>query len=281
MSHQSSAFAEAIAGGAGVVVSNFDKVNFEHILMSYNTTTRALFGIQDDYLKDPNIPLHNRIEDCMGYIESGHLHRRIDAQVERLQRTHQHELSSLRSSLKQSEETVLQNTKHFKQVELELTKHCDEESSLRQQLQQTRTAYTSLRSELQLQENVEQSDIVQTLKDLNRAIDDLGRSVSEFLVDNHVRDLFRKNPTRVTSLHAQHLPELKRLLGHVDGASSLVASSSGVGMRIEDFFDYATRSLICRQLCGRIFDPFHPGVNAKVNNLMADMYHDIRHKGTC
>ncbi|KAF8594088.1 hypothetical protein BDV93DRAFT_183856 [Ceratobasidium sp. AG-I] len=249
--------------------------------MSYNSVECANLPIQVEHRKDPYIEIGPRIENHLGYTENESVQLRLEERIKELQCTNRQDLDTFRESLQQSEETVSRYSEHIQMLESELMNHRDERNLLRQQLQQAQADYTSLRSQLQLQENVEQSDIVQSLKDLNRAIDDLGRSVSSFLVDNYVRTLVKKDPIDATALDARHLPELKKLLGHIEGRSSLIASSSGVGMRVEDFFDYTIRSLLCRQLCKRIFYPFHPGVSTTLSDIMADMYHNVCRKGTC
>ncbi|KAG9091447.1 hypothetical protein FS749_016542, partial [Ceratobasidium sp. UAMH 11750] len=152
---------------------------------------------------------------------------------------------------------------------------------LRQQIQQAQGEHTSLRSRLQLQENTGLGGINKALADLNQGIDDVGRVTSQYLVDKHVQKAFDKNASNVTALDAHHLPELKVLLGHVDGRSSLVASwDHKVALPLSDFLDYAIRSLLCEHICERIFVPFHPAVNPSQSSALASMYHDIQQRET-
>lgn len=280
MAHPSSAFTHAIAGGATIVVSDSGPVNFKNLLKSYSAAKRYYLRIQSSYLKDPHIQVGTLIENCLGYTENERVKLRLEAQTTRVHYAHQEELNALRLSLRKSEEAVSQVSERLEQVQLDFTSQRNAEALLQQQLQRTQAEYASLRSQLQLHENVEQSDIVQALKGLNREIDDLGRSISEFLVDNYVRSSTATDPEEVTALHAQHLTELKRLLMHSDGYSSLVVSSTGAGMRIEDFFDYAIRALLCRHLCKRIFYPFHPGADPDYGDVLAEVYDGVRLKGS-
>ncbi|KAF8606753.1 hypothetical protein BDV93DRAFT_326088 [Ceratobasidium sp. AG-I] len=278
MAYPSSAFTQAIAGGATIAVPDSGQVNFRDILKPYSTAKRGHLLIQVNYINDPHTQVGALIESCLGYTENKSVQLRLEDRTNQMRHAHQEELSALRSSLRQSEEIVSQISERLQQVETDLMSQRDERILLQQQLQRTQTEYASLRSQLQLQENIEQSDIVQTLKDLNRHIDNLGRSISEFLVDNYVRTPAGTNPEEITALHAQHLPELKVLLGHSDRHSSLVNSSTGAGMRIEDFLDYAIRSLLCRHLCKRIFYPFHPGADPSHSDILEDIYDGVRLK---
>ncbi|KAG8738394.1 hypothetical protein FRC10_006940 [Ceratobasidium sp. 414] len=189
------------------------------------------------------------------------------------------ELRSVEVALKEKEAKVLELTNAHKRIEQLRESNGKEKRELRERLQQAENNYTSLRSQFQLQENIEKRDIVQTLKDLNRDTDDLGRSISAYLVDNYVQKRLGGVERNVTALDACHLPELEVLLGHVDGTSSLVASSNGAGMPVEDFLDYAIRSLLCKHLSEGIFDPFHPAADSSQNGVVAAMYDNVRRQG--
>ncbi|KAG8684776.1 hypothetical protein FRC08_013492 [Ceratobasidium sp. 394] len=203
-----------------------------------------------------------------------------DALVSRLQSHERNpeELHSLQATLKKTESQLADCSRAYKQAKRQLATSQEESAGLRRQLQQIQSEYGSLRSQLQLQENIEQSSLVQTLKDLNREVDDIGRLVSAYLFDNYVQKLFGKEPSVVTALDARHLPELKALLGHISGRPSLVAASNDVGMPIEDSLDYAIRTLLCKYLCGRIFRPFHPSVDSSKNDTVAAMYDDVQRR---
>ncbi|KAH7336819.1 hypothetical protein B0J17DRAFT_444518 [Rhizoctonia solani] len=158
------------------------------------------------------------------------------------------------------------------QVTLDETEH--ELKSLRSQLEQTQQEYASLRSELQLSDNTEQSKIVQSLQDLNRAIDDFGRSVAQHMVDNFASSLKKEDPT---TLDASDFTELQRQFGHQGGKCSLAASLKGEGLPIEDFIDLALRTFLCQKLCKNVFIPFHPTLAASVEpGFMESLYEEVR-----
>ncbi|KAG9126356.1 hypothetical protein FRC07_003749 [Ceratobasidium sp. 392] len=186
------------------------------------------------------------------------------------------EMLSLELTLKDHEVALSELSQAHEVIMHQLADSRSETLILRQHLDQTQKEYAALRSQLQFQENIEQKDVVQTLKDLNRDVDDVGRLISEFLVDNHVQRLFSKTPDSVTSLDARHLPQLKTLLGHVEGRSSLLASSEEVGTPAEDFLDYAIRMLLCKHLYERVFRPFHPAAEPAQNEIIALMYNDVQ-----
>ncbi|KAF8713398.1 ATP binding, partial [Rhizoctonia solani] len=165
------------------------------------------------------------------------------------------------------------------QLQFTLDETETELQSLRSQLEQTQLEYSSLRSELQLNDNTEQSKLVQSLSDLNRAVDDFGRSVAEHVVDNYKTDRFDEEDP--TTLNALDFLGLQRQFGHQGGKSSLVASSKGEGLPIEDFIDLALRGFVCQKLCKNVFNPFHPTLTAGVeHDFMASLYEEVRRQAS-
>ena len=257
-------------------VSNFDQVDISNILMEYEDKEPILLRIQQDSLQAPQANILASVEARLGYYEPAS----VRAQLQRQQKHYENKIADLQASLKEAQSGVSQYADTLKQTEHQLKGHRDEIAAVRHQLQQTQSEYASLRSQLQLQENIEQSEIVQGLKDLNRDIDDIGRFISEYLVDNYGRATFDKDPEDLTTQDARHLHELKLMLGHVNGHSSLVSSSSGEDMVAEDFLDYSIRSLLCLHLCVQVFSPFHPGVDPSHSNFINAMYTDVQQRGT-
>lgn len=160
------------------------------------------------------------------------------------------------------------------QLQLALKAAEEELKLLRGQLEQIRLEYGSLRSELQLHDNTEQNRVVQSLKDLNRSIEDFSRVAAQHIVDSHIEASIVND---TTALHALNLSELRIQFEHQDGVSSLVASSNGAGMPIEDFFDLALRTIICRRLHEGVFQPFHPTITAGPEaTFMSYLYEGVR-----
>ncbi|CAE6498273.1 unnamed protein product [Rhizoctonia solani] len=181
------------------------------------------------------------------------------------------------TSIKKNRVTLEESESSRQQLQATLEAVETELKSIRGQLEQTQLEYASLRSELQLNDNTEQSKIVQSVQDLNRAIDDFGRSVAECMVDNVAPTLDKEDPT---TLDASDFAELQRQLGHQDGISSLVASSKGEGLPIEDLIDLALRSFLCQKLCKDVFIPFHPTLaTSAVPGFMASLYEEVRRQG--
>ncbi|KAG8695085.1 hypothetical protein FRC08_008054 [Ceratobasidium sp. 394] len=154
-------------------------------------------------------------------------------------------------------------------------------AELSQQAECIRSEHISLRSQIRLRETIDLSETVQALKNLNREVEDVGRLISAYLTYTYVQKIFGKDPSNVTVLNAIHMSELEALLGHVDGRSSLIASwDYRVAMPIEAFLDYAIRTLLCKQLCERIFTPFHPAINSSLSDAITAMYHDVQQQET-
>ncbi|CCO35407.1 hypothetical protein BN14_09525 [Rhizoctonia solani AG-1 IB] len=170
-------------------------------------------------------------------------------------------------TLEESEASRQQLQDTLDQTEAEL-------QSLRSQLEQTQLEYASLRSELQLNDNTEQSKVVQSLNDLNRTIDDFGRSVAEYMVDNFAAILNKDDPT---ALDASNFTGLQRQFGHQGGKPSLAASSRGEGLPIEDVIDLALRSFLCQMLYKSVFLPFYPTLTTSAApGFMDSLYEEIR-----
>ncbi|KAG9103542.1 hypothetical protein FRC06_010027, partial [Ceratobasidium sp. 370] len=250
---RASYFRAAEAKGAQFIASPLRKGNIDSILASHASHDPILLRIQEEYIQNPRAALGKQIKAQLGYHEGSSCEKTIQ---------------SLETKLEEKDYEISELSRAHKQVEQQAL-------ALSQQLQQTQKEYVSLRSQLQLHENIEQGDIVQTLKDLNRSIDDLSRSISQYMVDTYSAGVFGKETSNVTTLDARHLPDLKALLGHVEGRSSLVVSSDGRGMPIEDFLDYATRSLLCKHLCRKIFDRFHPAIDRALDDALAAMSDEV------
>ncbi|KAF8606750.1 hypothetical protein BDV93DRAFT_326063 [Ceratobasidium sp. AG-I] len=279
VSRPGSAFAAAIRGGAKVRISSLDQTDVDYILRSYASMEPLLLHIQQTALQDPRTDFGGQIEEHLGYCENDTAKRRLNEREQQYRDQYGGKLKTLQTSLHEAQSHASQVSDSLKMSEEHIASQRSEIVTLRRQFQQTQSEYASLRSQLQLQENTEQSDIVQSLKDLNRDIDDIGRSISEYLVDNYVQTVFGKDQADVTALDARHLPALVSLLGHVEGQSSLIASSDGAGMGVEDFFDYSVRFLLCRCLCQWVFGPFHPGVDSTRSKCVAEMYEDVQQRG--
>ncbi|KAJ1303484.1 hypothetical protein OPQ81_011671 [Rhizoctonia solani] len=191
-------------------------------------------------------------------------------------RAYQQKLEELHSTLDTKEAQVVKYRDAYNQIKNLHASQQDAEATLRQQLRRLQHDYTSLRSELQLQENFEQSEIVQELEDLNRQIDDISRTISAYLTDNYVHVAFGKNSADVNALEARNLTELIKLLEHKEGKCSLVSSANGEGLDIESFFDFTIRNMLCTLLVTAIFEPFHPAIDSDQSDALLSAYEDIR-----
>ncbi|KAF8594089.1 hypothetical protein BDV93DRAFT_529526 [Ceratobasidium sp. AG-I] len=266
------------AKGVKIRISTLEKPNIDKILLPYASQIPIQLHIQSRFLQNPKIDFIASIEDRLGYREIHPVRTQLDKHPKQSQNPYENEIATLKESLLDAQSRASHYSSAYKQTDQQLKGVEDEMAALRRQHQQTQSEYGSLRSQLQLQENVEQSDIVQSLKDLNRGIDDIGRSISEYLVDTYGQSIFGKSPDDITALDAKHLPDLKVLLCHAEGKSSLISSSSEIGMRVEDFFDYSIRCLLCLYLCQKVFGPFHPGIDVSQSDLIKAMYYDVQQR---
>lgn len=145
---------------------------------------------------------------------------------------------------------------------------------LNDKLEKTQAEYASLRSHLQVQDNIEHGQITQGFDDINRLIEDFGQLVSDHLVDDC--------PDIIPSINDLEAPRLQALLGmfgHSEGKSSLVKSSGGKHPDLADFFFYAIRATVCNELYTHLFEPFHPSIagrkHEQQNNFMFEVYKQI------
>ncbi|KAG8707505.1 hypothetical protein FRC09_001782 [Ceratobasidium sp. 395] len=214
--------------------------------------------------------LDNEIRNLDSYIRSMLNPASVRTSSGRLSHSHR---NTNRSSDRSIENDLTEAKEKSQYLELALNELEAEAKHLRDQLEQTRSEYASLRSELQLNDNMEQSRIVQSLKDLNRCIEDLGRSIAEHIVDSYIPGYANDE----TTLKAVNLSQIKAQFYHHEGRHSLVVSSNGDGMPTEDFFDLAVRSILCKFLYENIFLPFHPTLLGDPRNeFMNELYREVR-----
>ncbi|KAH7336826.1 hypothetical protein B0J17DRAFT_444685 [Rhizoctonia solani] len=276
--HSSSAFSRLIAPGTRIEIFDPERNGFQDVLRSYSSKRSITLPIQS-FSRTSRPDFVSRMEDILGCYERDALQSRLTAQEKRLEDSFDVQAQRLNSELEDKNIQLVHYRTTHEQDEGNRNAQDEAIKALNQKLLQSYQEYSSLRSQLQLQENFEQNEVVQELRDLNRRIEDIGRSFSAYLTDKYVLATFGKNFDETTALDARNLPELKLLLGHVDGNPSLIASIQGKGMDVEGFLDFSIRSLLCTLLYGRIFWPFHPAIPVNQSHLMHNTYKDIRQRG--
>ncbi|EUC54020.1 AIG1 domain protein, partial [Rhizoctonia solani AG-3 Rhs1AP] len=219
------------------------------------------------------------MEDILGCYEQDALQSRLTIKENRLRESFDAQIQALNSELDEKKVRLKQYNVTHQQNEGRRTIQDETIQTLNRKLIKSDQEYSSLRSQLQIQENFEQSEIVQELKDLNRRIDDIGRSLSAYLTDKYVFATFGKDFGDTTTQDARNLPQLKLLLGHTDDKPSLIASTRGEGMDVESFLDFSIRSLLCTLLHAEIFWPFHPSIPSDQSKWLSDIYQDIKARG--
>ncbi|QRV77750.1 50S ribosome-binding GTPase [Ceratobasidium sp. AG-Ba] len=275
----STAFRSVCDKGAKVLVSSLEPGDVDNLIMSYLPMEPILLRIQQADIRRSPAELQNQIEEHLGYYEKESMQRILEAEVQTRLASYTDQVRSLEAALKESQEQTARLAE-AQQVEQKPELNHEDDTVLRQQLEESQHENLSLRSQLQLEDSVKQEDMIQSLGELNRKIEQLSRATSAYLVDKYVQKVMGRNPGDVTALHGRHLPELASIFGHVEGSSSLMSSSSGDGMPIEDFLDYAIRSMLCKHICKRIFDPFHPGVDLSQSDVMSRIYTNMRKRET-
>ncbi|CAE6521700.1 unnamed protein product [Rhizoctonia solani] len=253
--------------GATVTCTSGVLEGFTNIVKAYKSTRPIVLPIQH---YNPNLASELEV-----FLHEKVIQTHSSNQDTRL-RNYQHKLEELQSTLDIKSKEAVQYREAYEQTKNLHASQQSVEASLRQQLQQVQREYASLRSELQLQENFEQSEIVQELEDLNRLIDDISRSISAYLTDTHVRSTFQKEPAEVTALDARNLIDLLKLLDYQEGECSLVSSEKGEGLDIESFLDFTIRDMLCTLLVSAIFRPFHPGIDSEQSDALLRAYEDIQ-----
>ncbi|CEL62428.1 hypothetical protein RSOLAG1IB_04784 [Rhizoctonia solani AG-1 IB] len=238
------------------------------IMGTYTQKDATFLPIQ---LDRPNI-----VPDLESILHEKLAQSRPSNQEDRIKKSYEQKLHDLHSVLDARENDLTEYRDALQRAENLQANLREAEASLHQQLRQMQREYSSLRSELQLQENFEQSDIVQELEDLNRQIDDISRSISVHLTDSHVLSMFGRDPAEVTSKDARNLPGLLKLLGANKGQYSLVLSPEGKGLQIESFLDFAIRHMLCTLLITAVFRPFHPGIDSDQSTALLRAYEDIQ-----
>lgn len=277
--HPTSAFSKARVLGAKIVTPKAGQHGFLDTIMHYASEDAFLLPIQRRNPRESCSDFTVRVEEALGYYEKESVQQRL-AELERgLQQSSEAKVQELHAALEEKNVKLRHYYDAYKHSQKLLADQQEEGAALHQQLQQTQQEYSSLRSQLQLQDNFEQSDIVQDLKDLNRDIDNIGRSISVYLVDNYVRAAFGKDIVNITSLDARNPLELKSLLRHIDGKASLIEPTTGVGMDVESFFDFSIRTMLCALLVTRIFQRFHPAIELSQSRTLNAAYLGIQKQG--
>lgn len=188
--------------------------------------------------------------------------------------------SLLGSGQQQGLEETNENLPSTREGENTKPAYMDQIEKLTTKLEQTQVEYASLRSHLQIHDNIEHGQITQTLDDINRLIDDLGQSISEYVVDGYSEAI---SPIQLEALEPQRFQKLVDMFGYTSGRSSLMKSSSALFPDLEDFLYYAIRAVLCSQLYKLVFEPFHPNLAGRdyrqQNDFIVEVYKQIARQG--
>ncbi|CAE6411944.1 unnamed protein product [Rhizoctonia solani] len=288
MQASESVFHAAQKGGARIKTSRLSEAEVTNLLKECASNDIVQLQIQRDRPSN----LQQAIEQGLGYSNTDSVKAALAHQEnsttqrflpdliacrKALEAT-QKALGDTRQLLGESQDKAERFQTGYRQLELQIAAEQKRSQELNRKLQETQAEYSSLRSQLQLQENIEQSEVVLGLKDLNRAIEDIGRAFSAHFADRYAGAVFDKDPFEVTTLDAKDLTSLQVAFSHIEGEPSFIKSSTGAGMMVEDFFDYGIRNLLCSFLWQRVFNVFHPRLNDSFDQLLVGIYHDIQRR---
>ncbi|GAB1520866.1 hypothetical protein RhiTH_003955 [Rhizoctonia solani] len=288
MQNSDSAFSAAQKAEARIMASVLDDVDVFDVLNNFMKNDLVQLKIQ----RDRPVNIRHTIEQALGYCDISSVSASLTRQKEETTQEYRpslvatkRELEVTRTTLEHARRLLAETQEKaeryqagYRQLEVQIGGEQKRSQDLARKLQDTQAEYSSLRSQLQLQENTEQSEIVLGLKDINRAIEDIGRAFSAHFTDRHANAAFNKDPLEVTTLDARDLTALQVAFGHMEGEPSFIKSSDGAGMMVEDFFDYGIRHLLCSFLWQRIFTPFHPRLNDPFDQLLTGIYQNIQRR---
>ncbi|CCO36069.1 hypothetical protein BN14_10191 [Rhizoctonia solani AG-1 IB] len=283
-----STFCVAHTAGARVMVSRLGAEDVFDVLRDFVTNDFIQAKAQCD--RPTNV--RHAIEQALGYCDISSVNAAVLRQKEATTQEYRpsllaakEELGTTRLALAQTQR-VLADTKDksdryqagYRQLEVQIGGEQKRSQELSRKLQETQAEYSSLRSQLQLQDNIEQSEVMLGLKDINQAIEDIGRTFSARFVDQYANAAFSKDVLEVTTLDARDPMALRVVFDHREGEPSFIKSSSGAGMMVEDFFDYGIRHLLCSFLWQRIFSRFHPRLDDPLDQLLIHIYKDVQRR---
>ncbi len=138
----------------------------------------------------------------------------------------------------------------------EIERNRQEEGKIKAEIRDLNQEYAHYWVNLQHQDALEPSQLLAEFRALNRSIEDLCRDFSE-MVTKRSRFARIKDPT---TMHIANPGEFRRLLPGIGEGPSLYCSAERRARPLEDVVDYAVRTIINKELCKRIFDPFHPSL---------------------
>lgn len=216
---------------------------------------------------------------------SEHDERQGDSErLEKLTREKNEEIRKLRKTIQEKNREIRKLTSNNVELEPKDSKSADYQGEIRssginaglhsQQNVDEYAASTRVQARDVPEERIEQAQIMKGLKDVNRLIEELGHSISIYLVDH-----FSPPATSIEAVFRSR--ELLNILGYSKRNPPSVKALRGARLDIEDFFFHVVRAILCYQLYTQLFEPFHPGIvdNKPQNDLINDIYMQMMYRG--
>jgi len=198
-------------------------------------------------------------------------------------------VSELRAQLRQTEARLAEAEERIQRADAEKREMEGKVAVLARRLKETQEQHASLRNATQKSETKEPGEMIDSFRDLKRAIQLLcrrfGATISDFDAGAS-KSVPLAPPTPVaqtspsdslTSKNAAHFASLKKLLTTI-GGPSLCNSSRGEGRPLEDFLDFTLRLSISSTLVQDLFDRFHPELSHRGTSFLLTHYESIRRR---
>ncbi|CAE6473542.1 hypothetical protein ACGC1H_005436 [Rhizoctonia solani] len=137
-------------------------------------------------------------------------------------------------------------------------KQGDEIHRLKAEIHRISAEYGLLRTQMRLQENTEQADIMKALGDINRLVEEFGQTISE-----HIEAHMEYNPPE----KPLHPKDLLSIFGQVKGDLA-----SKIKQDAYLLLEYAVQAVMCNQLYTYLFKPFHPSISDDRNVFLTQIH---------
>ncbi|KAH7336815.1 hypothetical protein B0J17DRAFT_664954 [Rhizoctonia solani] len=162
-----------------------------------------------------------------------------------------------------------------RQDETQEVAYKEEILDLTRKLEQTQAECASLRRYIHPPDMTEEPEIIKILNEINHLIEEVSKSISEYLMDKCAQD-------GASVDEASSLQRLLTMLGHTEGITLLVTSTTSTRMYPDpgNYFSYFLRALLCGHLYKRLFKPFHPSLveNELENALITEVYKETAYR---
>lgn len=199
----------------------------------------------------------------------------------------------LRAQLEHTQARLAEAEERINRVDAEKKEMEGKVAVLARRLKETQEQHATLRNAMQSRESKEPGELIDSFRDLKRAIQLLCRRFGVAISDYNAPKIAPIAPSleeprtaqtspssSLTSKSAAHFANLRKLLTTI-GGPSLCNSARGEGRPLEDFLDFTLRLSISSTLVQDLFDRFHPELSHRGTSFLLTHYETIRRRGAC